>query len=130
MQAFIETFDGTTVETDAREIGSESDAQAAVDALDGRMVTSASFERGEGAVLLVSGGPGAYLASLWNDETGEGVSAEEPGDSDGREVEVISAGQSVVVPARRILSRARVGEVVASYVAGQDRSTAVEWAED
>lgn len=130
MQAFIETFRGTAVETEARDIAGDSDAQAAVDALDGRMVTSASFERGEGPVLMISGGPGAYLASLWDDEAGEGVAAEEPGDTDGREVEVISAGQSVVVPARRILSRARVGEVVASYVGGQDRCRAVEWVED
>lgn len=131
MQAFIERFRGTTVETDTRPITGTADAESALDALDGREVTSVSFERGdEGTVLMISGGPGAYLASLWDAEAEQGASACEPGDADEREVEVISAGQAVVVPARRILTRARAGEVVASYVSGTDRAGAVEWIED
>lgn len=131
MQAFIERFHGTSVETETRDIGAAADAQAALETLDGREVTSVSFERGgEGAVLMISGGPGAYLASLWDDAAGEGASAHERGDVDEREVEVISAGQTVVVPARRVLTRARAGDIVASYVAGNDRSDAVDWIDD
>lgn len=130
MQAFIERFRGTAVETDQRTVDDAAAAGQALDALDGREVTSVTFERGKGPVLMVSGGPGAYLASLWDEDAGEGWTAQEADDTDAREVEVVSAGQAVAVPAYRILTKAKAGEIVASYVAGHDKSDAVAWVAD
>ena len=128
MQAYIERFEGTSVLTDNREIATADDAAAALDQLDGREVTSITYERGEGANLMVSGGPGAYLASLWDDEAGEGWVAEAKGPGETGEVEVVSAGQSVLVPANQVLSRGRVAEIVTAYVADGSRTAAVDWA--
>ena len=44
------------------------------------------------------------------------------------EVEVVSAGQSVLVPANQVLSRGRVAEIVTAYVADGSRTAAVDWA--
>lgn len=128
MQAFIERFEGTAVQTDERDIASPRDAEAAIDMLDGRSVTSVTFENGEAPRLMVSGGPGAYLASIWDDEAGTSWVASDPGAVDrDREVEMVSAGQSVRVPAPQILSRARLGAVVAQFVEDGARSDAVIW---
>lgn len=130
MQAFIERFEGTSVHTDEREINSAADAGAALDALDGRVTTSVSFEAADGPKLMVSGGPGGYLASTWDDESEESWIANEPGDATPGEVEIVSAGQAVTVPAAQVLNRQRLNRVVECFVTDQSRSPAVHWIQD
>ena len=130
MQAYIERFEGTSVKTDERVIGSAADAVSAVDMLDGRDVTSVSFEPPAGPKLMLSGGPGGYLASTWDDESEESWIAQEPGDATPGEVEVVSAGQRVSVPAAQVLSRQRIDAIVAQFVADQGRASEAEWKRD
>lgn len=130
MQAYIERFQGPSVHTDEREIRSAADAAAAVSELDGRMTTSVSFEAGAGPKLMVSGGPGGYLASTWDDDSEESWIAEEPGDPTPGEVEIVSAGQAVTVPAAQVLNRQRLDGIVARFVADQGRSPDAHWVRD
>ena len=127
MQAVIERFEGTAVITDARPVASRDDARAALDMLDGRQVSSVSFEPAEGPTLMISGGPGAYLASTWDEAEGEGWTAVEPGDGTPGEVEIVSAGQSVAVPAAQVLSRARLDALVAQFLDDQSRTPELDW---
>lgn len=127
MKAFIERFEGTAVLTDERDIASQADADGAIDALDGRITTSVSFETETGPKLMVSGGPGGYLASTWDDDAEESWTARRAGDPTPGEVEIISAGQAVTVPAAQVLSRQDLGPIVAHFVAGRGRTADIDW---